>query len=75
MTFCNYLASYAAIPYLTNPTVDPQFRIYFSKEWFDALHLSVRNFLSQMFNGSHILCYLSGFPLMLVVLLIMWLLT
>lgn len=43
-----------AIPYLRNPSIDPQFRIYFSKEWFDALHLSVRNFLSQMFNGSRI---------------------
>ncbi|XP_073526438.1 WD repeat-containing protein 91 homolog [Phyllobates terribilis] len=44
-----------AIPYLKNPSTDPRFRIYFSKDWFDALHLSVRNFLSMIFNGSHIL--------------------
>ncbi|XP_074555728.1 uncharacterized protein LOC141811609 [Curcuma longa] len=43
-----------AIPYLTNPSLDPQFRVYFSKEWFDALHLSFRNFLSEVFNGTRI---------------------
>ncbi|KAK9724710.1 hypothetical protein RND81_05G093600 [Saponaria officinalis] len=42
------------MPYLKNPTKDPQFRIYFSKEWFDALHLSLRNFLNQMFCGTRI---------------------
>ncbi|KAK9094499.1 hypothetical protein Scep_025968 [Stephania cephalantha] len=44
-----------AIPYLKSPNLDPQFRIYFSKEWLDAVHLSTRNFLSEMFNGTHIL--------------------
>ncbi|KAK9293154.1 hypothetical protein L1049_021141 [Liquidambar formosana] len=44
-----------AIPYLKNPSLDPQFRLYFSKEWYEALHLSVRNFLSEIFNGTHIL--------------------
>ncbi|KAF6162123.1 hypothetical protein GIB67_008252 [Kingdonia uniflora] len=44
-----------AIPYLKNPSLDPQFRIYFSKDWFDALSLSFRNFLSEIFNGTHIL--------------------
>lgn len=43
-----------AMPYLKNPALDPQFRIYFSKEWLDALHLSLRNFLSQMFSGTRI---------------------
>ncbi|XP_059656251.1 uncharacterized protein LOC132303144 [Cornus florida] len=43
-----------AVPYLKNPSLDPQFRVYFSQEWFDALRLSVRNFLSQMFNGTRI---------------------
>ncbi|XP_043697854.1 WD repeat-containing protein 91-like [Telopea speciosissima] len=43
-----------AIPYLKNPSLDPQFRVYFSREWFDALHLSFRNFLSEIFNGSRI---------------------
>lgn len=43
-----------AIPYLKNPSTDSRFRIYFSKDWFDALHLSVRNFLSMIFNGSRI---------------------
>ncbi|CAK9176943.1 unnamed protein product [Ilex paraguariensis] len=32
--------SWFAIPYLKNPNFDPRFRLYFSKEWFDALHLS-----------------------------------
>ncbi|KAJ0967545.1 hypothetical protein J5N97_024462 [Dioscorea zingiberensis] len=36
-----------AIPYIKNPSLDPQFRVYFSKEWFDALHLSFRNFLKK----------------------------
>ncbi|XP_010671570.2 uncharacterized protein LOC104888331 [Beta vulgaris subsp. vulgaris] len=43
-----------AMPYLKSPGTDPQFHIYFSKEWFDALHLSLRNFLSQMFSGTRI---------------------
>ncbi|KAM7499735.1 hypothetical protein LguiA_024149 [Lonicera macranthoides] len=46
--------SWFAIPYLKNPSLDPRFRIYFSKEWFDALHLSTRNFLSEIFNGTRI---------------------
>nr|POE80431.1 wd repeat-containing protein 91 like [Quercus suber] len=33
-----------AIPYIKNPNLDPEFRIYFSKEWCEALRLSVRNF-------------------------------
>lgn len=45
----------AAIPYLKNPNLDPEFRIYFSKEWYEALRLSVRNFFSEIFNGTHIL--------------------
>ncbi|KAL8193847.1 hypothetical protein R6Q57_026089 [Mikania cordata] len=47
--------SWFAIPYIKNPNMDPLFRVYFSKEWFDALNLSVRNFLSEIFNGTHIL--------------------
>lgn len=43
-----------AIPYLSNPSLDPQFRKYFSREWFEALHLSVRNFLVGIFNGTRI---------------------
>ncbi|XP_045826853.1 WD repeat-containing protein 91 homolog [Trifolium pratense] len=31
-----------AIPYVKNPRLDPEFRIFFSKEWYKALHLSVR---------------------------------
>lgn len=46
---------YAAILYLKNTNLDPQFGVYFSKDWFDALLLSFRNFLSEIFNGSHIL--------------------
>lgn len=44
-----------AIPYLKNPSLDPQFRIYFSKEWYEGLRLSVRNFFNEIFNGTHIL--------------------
>uniref|UniRef100_A0A7N0UPP8 WD repeat-containing protein 91 homolog n=1 Tax=Kalanchoe fedtschenkoi TaxID=63787 RepID=A0A7N0UPP8_KALFE len=43
-----------AIPYLKNPNLDPQFRIYFSREWYDALQLSVRNFFCVVFNGSRL---------------------
>lgn len=43
-----------AMPYLKSPALDPQFSIYFSKDWVDALHLSLRNFLSQMFSGTRI---------------------
>ncbi|XP_024027553.1 WD repeat-containing protein 91 [Morus notabilis] len=43
-----------AIPYVKNPSSDPKFRTYFSREWFDALHLSVRNFFSAIFNGTRI---------------------
>ncbi|XP_073315252.1 uncharacterized protein [Primulina huaijiensis] len=46
--------SWFAIPYLQKPHLEPQFRVYFSEEWFRALHLSVRNFLSEIFNGSRI---------------------
>ncbi|XP_071735499.1 uncharacterized protein [Rutidosis leptorrhynchoides] len=43
-----------AIPYIKNPNLDPLFRVYFSKEWLDAVNLSVRNFLSEIFNGTRI---------------------
>ncbi|XP_059458839.1 uncharacterized protein LOC132188411 [Corylus avellana] len=43
-----------AIPYLKNPNLDPEFRIYFSKEWYEALRLSVRNFFSEIFNGTRL---------------------
>ncbi|KAL0400654.1 UNVERIFIED_CONTAM: WD repeat-containing protein 91 [Sesamum latifolium] len=39
-------SSWFAIPYLQNPHLDPQFRVYFSEEWFRALHLSIMNFLT-----------------------------
>ncbi|KAL8544162.1 hypothetical protein ACS0TY_004626 [Phlomoides rotata] len=45
-------SSWFAIPYLQNPHLDPQFRVYFSEEWFRSLHLSMRNFLSEMLNGT-----------------------
>ncbi|XP_050253244.1 uncharacterized protein LOC126699456 isoform X2 [Quercus robur] len=43
-----------AIPYIKNPNLDPEFRIYFSKEWYEALRLSVRNFFSEIFNGTRL---------------------
>ena len=45
----------AAIPYVKKPSADPEFRIYFTKDWYEALRLSVRNFFSEIFNGIHIL--------------------
>ncbi|XP_031504214.1 uncharacterized protein LOC116266897 [Nymphaea colorata] len=42
------------LPYLKNASLDPQFRVYFSKEWSDALLLSFRNFLSEMLGGTRI---------------------
>ncbi|KAG8381214.1 hypothetical protein BUALT_Bualt06G0098900 [Buddleja alternifolia] len=44
-------SSWFAIPYLQNPHLDPQYRVYFSEEWFRALHLSIRNFLSEILNA------------------------
>ncbi|KAI6672412.1 hypothetical protein NL676_000318 [Syzygium grande] len=29
-----------AIPYVKNPSLDPQFRLYFSKEWYEALRVA-----------------------------------
>ncbi|KAM0848676.1 hypothetical protein ACQ4PT_054229 [Festuca glaucescens] len=43
-----------AIPYIKNPGLDPQFCMYFSKEWSDTLVLSFRNFLSGIFSGTRI---------------------
>ncbi|KAK7279877.1 hypothetical protein RJT34_24936 [Clitoria ternatea] len=43
-----------AIPYIKNPHMDPEFRVFFSKEWYRALHLSSRNFFSEVFNGSRL---------------------
>ncbi|KAK6925917.1 hypothetical protein RJ641_007636, partial [Dillenia turbinata] len=34
-------APWFGIPYLKNPSLEPQFRVYFSKEWFDTLCLMV----------------------------------
>ncbi|MFS8025810.1 hypothetical protein Hanom_Chr16g01479501 [Helianthus anomalus] len=53
---CLLFLCFVGIGYMKNPNLDPLFRVYFSKEWFDALNLSVRNFLSEIFNGNHILC-------------------
>ncbi|GFP81046.1 WD repeat-containing protein 91 homolog [Phtheirospermum japonicum] len=44
-------SSWFAIPYLQNPHLDPQFRVYFTEAWFRALHLSIRNFLSEVLDG------------------------
>lgn len=49
------LTMLTAIPYAKNPSSDPEFRVYFSKEWYEALQLSVRNFFNEIFNSSHIL--------------------
>ncbi|XP_054812378.1 uncharacterized protein LOC129313373 isoform X3 [Prosopis cineraria] len=49
-----------AIPYIKNPHLDPEFHIYFSKEWFEAMHLAVRNFFCEIFNGSPALLKISS---------------
>ncbi|KAJ4774264.1 WD repeat-containing protein 91 [Rhynchospora pubera] len=43
-----------AITYMKNPSLDPQFRVYFSKEWLDTLIESFRNFLSEIFSGTRV---------------------
>lgn len=43
-----------AMPYVKNPSTDPQFRVYFSKEWYEALRVAVRNFFDEIFNGTRI---------------------
>ncbi|KAL2324590.1 hypothetical protein Fmac_023648 [Flemingia macrophylla] len=43
-----------AIPYKKNPHLDPEFRVFFSKEWYQALHLSSRNFFSEVFNATRL---------------------
>lgn len=43
-----------AVPYIKNPSLDPQFCAYFSKEWFEVLQLSFQNFLSEIFSGTRI---------------------
>lgn len=43
-----------AIPYTKNPHLDPEFRVFFSKEWYQALHLSSRNFFSEVFNATRL---------------------
>ncbi|KAG4910585.1 hypothetical protein JHK87_056701 [Glycine soja] len=55
-----------AIPYKKNPHLDPEFRVFFSKEWYQALHLSSRNFFSEVFNATHIL-HISRLPALLKV--------
>lgn len=40
-----------ALPYMKNPSTDPRFQVYFTKEWLDTLILSLRNFLCEVFEG------------------------
>ncbi|CAH9070596.1 unnamed protein product [Cuscuta epithymum] len=47
-------ALWFAIPYHKSPHLDPEFRLYFSKEWINTLQLSVRNFLSKMLHDTRI---------------------
>ncbi|XP_030535524.1 WD repeat-containing protein 91 homolog isoform X2 [Rhodamnia argentea] len=48
-----------AIPYVKSPSTDPHFRLYFSKEWYEALRVAVRNFFDEIFNGTRIPALLS----------------
>ncbi|KAJ7561480.1 hypothetical protein O6H91_03G030300 [Diphasiastrum complanatum] len=43
--------SWFAIPYVRNPSTDPRFQIYFSKEWLDTLKVSLHNFLCEVFES------------------------
>ncbi|KAE9611332.1 hypothetical protein Lalb_Chr06g0161401 [Lupinus albus] len=54
-----------AIPHMKNPNLDPEFKIFFTKEWYEALRLSVRNFFSEIFNATHILLLFNFFIIML----------
>ncbi|XP_024540106.1 WD repeat-containing protein 91 homolog isoform X1 [Selaginella moellendorffii] len=40
-----------ALPYVKDPSSDPQFQVYFSKDWLETLMVSFRNFLCQFFDG------------------------
>ncbi|KAI6672404.1 hypothetical protein NL676_000310 [Syzygium grande] len=37
-----------AIPYVKNPSLDPQFRLYFSKDWYEALRVALNSKLAQL---------------------------
>ncbi|KDO34593.1 hypothetical protein SPRG_00656 [Saprolegnia parasitica CBS 223.65] len=39
------------LPYMSQPETDPYFRDFFSSEWLDNLALTLRNFLSTVFQG------------------------
>jgi WD40 repeat protein len=36
-----------SLPFLTNPSADPHFSVYFQREWRDLFNASLRNFLSS----------------------------
>lgn len=39
-----------ALPFTKNPEANPTFRIYFSREWYQTLNTSLRNFFSTIFT-------------------------
>lgn len=44
-----------ALPFTKNPEANPTFRIYFSREWYQTLNTSLRNFFSTIFTYLRIL--------------------
>lgn len=46
-TFC----APTVLPYLKQPELDPQFRVFFSKSWAETFTLSLHNFLSTIFKS------------------------
>ena len=46
---------YIALPYTKNPDQHPVFKLYFSKDWYDAFVVSLFNFFSLLFSSVRIL--------------------
>ncbi|KAL1922767.1 uncharacterized protein VTP21DRAFT_9143 [Calcarisporiella thermophila] len=40
-----------ALPYLANPSSDPAFEVFFTKQWHDVFVLSLHNFLNTIFQN------------------------
>jgi hypothetical protein len=40
-----------ALPYSKNPTTDPAFETFFSKQWLDNYIVSLHNFLNTIFQN------------------------
>jgi hypothetical protein len=50
----------SGLPFVKNPTTDPNFETFFTKQWLDTFSVSLHNFLTTIFQNMRIL-YLSTF--------------